>query len=387
MRKTQEELQDLMIKNNVTTLWSWSKYNTYLTDPYSYLLKYVLKIPEDTNGNAYSFLGGFIHEVLEEFYNGNITNDEMVSLFKDKIFEQQLMDIRFASDEEKNSSIGDGYIETITHFLYNYVKDENAKLESCVHIKIGDYLFYGYIDKVHIENGILFIDDFKTSTIYKGEKINKEKGQLLLYTLAINKMLNIPLEKIKSRWNFAKYVHIDCEQVNGKITTTSSKRNVIVETLQAKLKIWCKKFGYTMEQFEYWFEEANKLNKINFVDYECLSPFPKEVREKFVIRDCLVEIDISDEEIEDFLKQVKETCDEIVEKENQYAILRDNKLFWVDIDNKNSFFFTNLCGYSAKYHEPLKQYLENLVFINTDDSIGKKQSDADSDFLSALLGD
>ena len=387
MRKTQDELQQLMMQYDAKTLWSWSRYNTYHTDPYSYLLKYILKIPEDKNGNAFSFLGGFTHEALEEFYEGNLDNQGMVNLFEDKVFEQQLMDIRFASDDDRNDSIRNKYIDNIKHFLHNYIKDEDAKIESCVHIKIGDHLFYGYVDKIHVEYGTLYVEDFKTSTQYKGEKIHKEKGQLLLYSMAIHEMSGIPLSKIKARWNFCKYVSIDCEQVNGKIANTVSERNAILDTLRAKLKTWCSKFGYSAEQFEEWFEKANVINGEQFIDFQCLEPFPKEVRDKFVIKDCLVEVPVTEEELNKFILQIKETCDIIINKEKEYSVLRDNNLFWIDIDNKNSFFFTNLCGYSAHHHAPLKAYLDTLTFMSGDDMDSTNKSKADSEFLKALLGD
>ena len=387
MRISQEEIQDLMIQNDVVNLFSWSKYNTYLNDPYSYLLRYILKIPEDKVSNAYSFLGSVTHNLLERFYDDSLTNKEMVKEFEDKIFEQKLMDIRFMSDDEKNNTIGDRDVENVKHFLYNYKKDENAHLEKLMYIKIGEHLFYGYIDKMHTKDNILYIDDFKTSAIYKNDKIDKEKGQLLLYSMAINKMSQIPFDKMKARWNFCKYVNVDCEQVNGKIVRTTSERNIILNTLKAKLKTWCSKFGYSIDDFEKWFEMADKLNREKFLDIDCLSPFPSDIKNKFKIKDCLVQIEINIEEVEKFLLQIKENCDIIIDKEKEYSILRDNNLFWIDIDNKNSFFFTNLCGYSAKHHAPLKKYLDSLTFMSNESSSFDKKSKEDNEFLKALLGD
>jgi hypothetical protein len=351
-----------------------------------------MKVPEDKVTNAFSFLGGFTHDVLEDFYKGTIDNDDMCSLFENKVFEQQIMDIRFAADDDRNDSISAKYVSCIKHFFKNYIKDDNAILEQFVYLKVGEHLFYGYVDKFHVEtdangNKTIFVDDFKTSTMYKGEKQTKEKGQLLLYSIAVSEMYKIPLSQIRARWNFAKYVSVDCEQVNGKIAVMNPERNCIVETLRAKLKTWFSKCGYSEEDFEKYFAEAKKFNEEDLIDLDCLKNIPEEVRKKFNIRDCLIEIEINDSEIEDFKKKLHDVCDEIKAKENQYQITRDDSLFWITIDSKNSFFFLSLCGYSAKHHAPLKQYFDELDAMESSRIAENNKSNEESEFLKALLGD
>lgn len=394
MRKTQEELQSLMIHNEVKNIWSWSKYNTYLKDPYGYLLKYILKVPEDKMANAFSFLGGFTHEVLEEFYEDKLDNDEMVKRFEDIIFEQKLMDIRFATNDEMNDLIRVKYISCIKHFFKNYVKDGNATIEKFVYLKTGNHLFQGYVDKFHAEineedvmNSKLYIDDFKTSTMYKGDKAEEEKGQLLLYTIALSEMYNIPYDKITARWNFLKYVAIDCLQVNGKWVTMYAERNDIAEKLKAKMRTWFTKSknNYTDEYFDECFNEVTKLNKEMFIDADCLKNLPEDVKDKFIIKDALVEIIINEDEIIRFKKELDDNCNEILKKEQEYAITKNDDLFWTDINPKNSFFFMSLCGYSAKHHLPIKKHLESLD--NMGNVVFGGKSSGDIDFLNNLLGD
>lgn len=396
MRKTQEELQSLMIQNNVQNIWSWSKYNTYLKDPYGYLLKYILKVPEDKMANAFSFLGGFTHEVLEEFYEDKIDNDDMVKMFEDIIFKQKLMDIRFSSGDEMNDLIRVKYISCIKHFFKNYVKDDNATIEKFVYLKTGNHLFQGYVDKFHVEineedikDSKLYIDDFKTSTMYKGSKIDEEKGQLLLYSIALSEMYNIPYDKITARWNFLKYVAIDCTQVNEKVVTMYAERNDIAEKLKAKMRTWFSKSknNYSDEYFEECFAEVERLNKEEFIDTDCLKNLPKDVREKFVIRDALVEITVDEDEILKFKKELDNNCNEILTKEKEYAITKNDDMFWTDIDAKNSFFFMNLCGYSAKHHLPIKKHLESLNNMGDVAFGGTSTNSSDAEFLKNLLGD
>ena len=75
----------------------------------------------------------------------------------------------------------------------------------------------GYLDFIQTEpDGGIIITDFKTSTLYRGDKIQNESGQLLVYAEGIRQLLNIPLEMIKCRWNFLKYVDVTVLQANGK---------------------------------------------------------------------------------------------------------------------------------------------------------------------------
>jgi hypothetical protein len=54
---------------------------------------------------------------------------------------------------------------------------------------------------------------------------------------------------------------------------------------------------------------------------------------------------------------------------------------------KNSFYFANLCGYSANKHKPYKLYLENLEREKDGDLLGNNKSqepEEDDDDLSWL---
>ncbi len=359
MRKTSEELQNLMIKFDAKTLWSWSKYNSYFTDPYSYLLKYIKKIKPDRGGNAYSFLGGVAHDLLEKFYKGEIDNKGMVQEFSDKAAIRELSNIRFDANDERNESIGNKYIECVKHFLNEYEKQEGAKLEQFICGKIGDHLFQGYVDKMYVKDNILYVEDYKTSTMYTGKKIDTEKGQLMMYAILLNKMFpQIPIDRIKIKWNFLKYVSIDCEQVNGKIATTHSIRNEIGDKLENKLKTWLKKEKCSDEEIEDAIQDVKTNNTMYYKDRDCLENLSKTVQDKFVIRDCVVEIDINAKEIDLFINDVNRKCNQILDKEKEYKQTENDKLFWVTIDNSNSYYFNTLCDYSTKHHMPLKEYYE-----------------------------
>ena len=77
----------------------------------------------------------------------------------------------------------------------------------------------------------------------KGAKAENESGQLVLYAIGLNQQ-GIPMDKIKIRWNFLKYVTIQYEQKNGTVKTREVERCKIGESLQSNAKTWLKAFGY-----------------------------------------------------------------------------------------------------------------------------------------------
>lgn len=379
MRKSNEEVQEIMRLNNATEIYSWSKIQTYHTDPYSYLLRYILKVPPDRGDNSYSYLGGITHSLLEDFYDNKYTNEEMIQQFHEKVMLNDMAGIKFSSNDDQNETIKNKYVDCISHFLREYVKDDNAKLEQYVYGYIGDYFFGGYIDKMHGVDGVLYIDDFKTSTIYSNQKIENDKGQLFIYAILMHQTYNIPYEKICVRWNFLKYAKITYTQINGKQAVTYIERNKIGDKLTAKIKTWLKKYKYTDDEINEYIKNVCEANTIHGMDRECIKCLPQEIQEKFIIEDGLLEVPINEQEVEEFIKNFTETCAQVVEKTKLYNDSKDEKIFWSDINKNNSYYYSNLCSYSAKHHKPLKEYYDNLekmqtettVDINSDDELMK----------------
>ena len=64
MRLTYEELEKVKKKFNVDTLWSFSKFDSYRTSQYEWMLKYIKHLPENNEKqSAYAPLGGAVHDV------------------------------------------------------------------------------------------------------------------------------------------------------------------------------------------------------------------------------------------------------------------------------------------------------------------------------------
>ena len=335
MRKQFEEIQLIANKLGCDEIYSWSKYNQYKGDTYTFFLRYILKIPEDRKDSIYGVFGNASHDILEKYYNKEISYTDMIEIFEEKLFE----------------------------------------------FTIGN-LIQAYVDAIHMEKredkDILVITDWKTSSIYKGKKILKEQGQLILYSYGVHKKLNIPMDQIVARWAFLKYVEVECMQANGKLKSRIIERNSIGSSLSSNAKMWLKKSDnkFSEEEIDDYLSQMLIDNSI-----DCL---PDDVKSKFVVKDCYVEISLDDESIQELLDDIIKTVEEIKEKQIEYKNTLDNKIWWQDVTDTESYFLANLNGYSAKIHAPYKAYLESLdMFKNKENS--NKVEEEDLTWLTELL--
>ena len=235
-RKTPEQLQKIKEKHNVSQLYSWSKYNCYASDPYTYYLKYIKKIPEDRNDSIYGISGGYAHTILEKLYGNEIKYEDMINEYENALLDFYMSNLKYDRfNEEKNLLIAQKYEYCLKHFFKNHQQIKNkVLLEQFVLIWIGKFLFQGYIDFLHKEDDCYIITDWKTSSIYEGDKILKECGQLLLYAESLLQK-GIPIENIKIRWAFLKYVTVENELANKNKNTRNISRDGIGKSLYLSL--------------------------------------------------------------------------------------------------------------------------------------------------------
>lgn len=380
MRLTYEQLEEVKKKFGVNQLWSFSKFDSYRTSKYEWMLKYVKHLPENNEQqSAYASLGSAVHDQLEGLYDGSINYENMVSNFEDiwttNIDIAGLVFDR--NDSKKNENIRNKYHDDLVHFFANYKQlPYKMQNEQFVTIKItDDIVMQGYLDACYKnEDGIVTIVDYKTSTQYSGKAIREHAAQLVLYSEAL-RQLGIPRDNIRCCWNFLKYVNIDCKQINGNIKTRTIERYEIGSKLQASVKTWLKKLGYEEDMMEY----LDALVQTN--DIKCL---PKDVQEKYIINDCYVYVD----DIWDFYEELKveiiETITEIDEKVIEYKQLvkygdeeAAEKLFWDDEESlkSQSYYYNNLCGYSIPTIKPYKQYLDKITAEKNGGLLGNNPAD------------
>lgn len=369
MRLSYEELNKVKEEYGVDILWSFSRFNCYRTSKYEYMLKYIEKVKENNDKmSAYAPLGTVCHDNIEAYYDGKLSADSLPNEFDDAF----TVNIDIAGlcfdrcDNTKNENIKTKYYKNLMHYFENFKPmDVTPKLEQFLTIKVtDDIVFQGYCDCLSIEDGYCIVTDFKTSSIYKGKKAEKESAQLVLYSEALRQK-GFPKDKIKARWAFLKYVDIDCEQVNGKIKTRTVERSEIGNSLQASAKTWLKKYGYEDDLLVY-LDALAQSNDIKVL--------PEDVQKKFVVKDCYVYIDNIWDLYDELKDEIIEIIAEINEKTKKYNELKDvdleaaENLFWDDDETlkAQSYYFNNLCGYNIPTVKPYKQYLDR---INTDKNL------------------
>lgn len=368
-RLSYEELEAIKKKHNVTRLWSWSRMNTYMTSKFEYLLKYILKSKEDRCDSCYTTLGTICHDTLEKFYEGKIEYKDMIDDYNDGFTTAiTIADLKFCrSDEEKNKSIGEKYNENLVHFFKNHtVYKHKLLVEKPITVNIEGNVFVGYIDAMYKdEDGYYYPLDFKSSSIYTGKTLEENSGQLVLYSIGLSQ-LGIPMDKIRAAFNFLKYCTIKYEQKNGTIKYRNVERCKIGESLQSNAKTWLKHFGYEPDEY--------LMNMLDTNGIDCL---PEEVRKKYEITDCHVYVDLSDLAISKWVNNITTTLKDIELREKDYEETKALECFWDDEEDvkKESYYFANLCAYSATKHLPYKAYLEKF-----------EASQKNDDMFSGLLG-
>lgn len=355
MRLTSEEIQAICQKYNVESLWSFSRYDSWFNNKYEWFLKYVVKETPKGESSPYGALGTVAHDIIDKWYSNEIKEEDMADEFENEfVCNIDMLDLKFnRSDEEANKKLKVKYLENLMHFFKHAQKlPYNLVTEKPIIIKVTDgIVFHGYIDGIYKdENDIYNILDFKTSTRFTGENLKQHSKQLVIYAEGVHQ-LGVPRDKIKISFEFLKYVTVKYQQVKGDWKETIIERREIGSKLQAKAKVWLKKLGYEDEMDEL----LNQMLVDNSID--CL---PDDVKAKFEITDCYVEVENWQDLWENLKEEIIETIGEIEEKKKQYEETGDETIFYsTDEELKAaSYYLSQLSDYSIPQLKDYANYLE-----------------------------
>ena len=379
MRKTSEELNELCKQLNTDILWSWSRVNCVHNSLYEYYLKYIKHATPDRDNSIYTVTGGICHDIIEKFYNEEISYEQMIDEFNDGwMTAYEIGELKFdRSDSDKNQNIANKYYKDLAHFFTNHKKlPYKLQLEQFVTVKIGDEFYQGYIDCCYKdEDGNYTILDWKSSSIYKGDKALNECGQLVMYAMALHQK-GIPYNKIKIAWDFLKYQCVTVESKKGEKKIREIERSELGSSLKANAKTWLKHFGYDdqMEEYLTALEESNDIYVL-----------PVEVQDKYEFADCIVYVDLTEELIKKWEDYIIETTKDIRNKTAEYERTLDEHIWWEDEESikKQSYYFSNLCSYSATLHKPYGAYLDKFNMLKNI-LAAKKQKIEDEEDMSWL---
>lgn len=426
-RLNRDQLNIIKDKFSVKQLWSFSKVSTYSTCSWLYKLKYIDRI-RVKGDNCWTWWGTVSHDLIQGLYDGEHTYDEMIGKFEDKILEYNVMDsLKFPDESQYESYIANlrHYFQNVKQLPYNVV---NEKPVLATFTGKEQYVFQGYIDSEFVdEDGNLVILDYKTSSIsgFSGDKLIEKSRQLMIYAFGISlfgrqvngKMQKFPLNKIRIRYDMMKYLNITYLQKNGKEKTTKSERRSWVaklsvplrkdleeapkqiESLEKEIAKLEKKIGMkktTQEEAEAYAVEIEKIHeKIGFwsehlydilevnemidraITENTLDSLPKHVRDKYTVTDCYIDVEMTEDIINEFKLDLVKALDEITEKTAEGN--PDEAFTRGHIGAADSFYCVNLCD--MKNHCSFyKEYQEhNAMFIDK-----KKEAPSDEELLKML---
>ena len=386
MRLTKEQLEKVKIKYGVDRLWSWSRVNTYLTSPYEYFLQYIKHEKPLQDDSAYAPLGTVAHDLLEKYYSNEVSKEDMADKFDESWIEQiALGGLKFnRSDDERNENIKSKYYDNLIHYFNNFNPLKyQVYLEKFITVKVRDSVLQGYADIIWKDDeGYTHIGDFKTSSIYKGDNLKQKSGQLMLYALGLNQM-GIPFEKIKIEFNFLKYINVEvCQKTKDKITgkyktkVRQLERYNYVEKLDASILMWLKTVNIEGFEAEAILDKCRKENS--------LESLPDAIKDKFKVDDCWVEVELTQDSIEELVNSIDETIRHIEDIEREYDRTKDEKLFWDSKESlqKESYYLSELCSYSISQHKPYKEYIDELNMFKNNNNTA--DDDDDEEWLKDL---
>ena len=169
-------------------VWSYSRIECFCDCPYRFFLKYFAGVKEKPL--FYSSYGSFIHKLIEQYYKGALTKDEMVTKFLTD-FSKEVRGTRpQESTVTKYIQCGCEYLRSFQPFRFNMID-----VEKRVEFNIDGTPFVGFIDYLGEEDGELVIVDNKSRDLkprskrakptLKDQELDSMLKQLYIYSAAV----------------------------------------------------------------------------------------------------------------------------------------------------------------------------------------------------------
>ena len=274
----------------------------------------------------------------------------------------------------------------------------------------------------------MVILDYKTSSIsgFSGAKLLEKSKQLMIYAMGITQhgrmvdgeMKQFTVDQIKIRYDMMKYVNISYAQKNGKEKVTKAERRnwvaklgvplrkdledvskqlesldkeyrklerkhnakVRTEEEKAQLKLEMEHIDKVAEELSYHLYNVIEINEMidEAINTNSLAKMPQYIQDKYTLTDCYIDVELNQEILDEFKKELIKTLDDITVKsaevDKEQAFTRER------IDNADSFYCVNLCDLKSecKFY---KEFKENQgMFLNK-----REEAPSDEELL-ALLG-
>lgn len=169
-------------------VWSYSRIECFNDCPYRWFLKYIRQYKETPQ--FYSSYGSFMHKLLEGFYKGELTKEEMLTKFLFD-FSDEVQGIRpQESTVKKYITSGIEYLKGFEPLPYNVLG-----IEKKVEFEINGIPLVGFIDYLGEKDGEIYIVDNKSRDLKprsnrkqptaNDKEIDEMLRQLYIYSAAI----------------------------------------------------------------------------------------------------------------------------------------------------------------------------------------------------------
>lgn len=356
MRLTHDEIKALKDKYDKKYIYSYSALNTFTTSPYEYYLQKIKKEPQDAEASIYASLGGVSHDCLEMYYTNQIKYEDMLDRFQDGwVANREVLGLKFnRSDKDMDTAISNKYYKDLEHFFKHHsIIPHKVECERHLHCLVGDNLMNGYADAIFVEDGNVHIIDFKTSSMFKD--VRAKSYQLTLYAMCLMAM-GMPRERIKIAFNFLKFTTVTISQANGEQKKRDIERAKIGTALKSNATMWLKKDKSLSQE-----DIDNYIS--DMIMYNTTELLPDEVRSKYIFEDCYVYVPLDEELVEECANYITTTIEDITARFKEYKESGYDESVWYDTPesvDEQSYYFANLCGYTAQKHVPYKMYLEKF---------------------------
>ena len=168
--------------------WSYSRIECFSSCRYKFFLKYIKHIQECPM--FYASYGSFMHRLIEQFYKGELTKEDMLIKFLFG-FQNEVKGERSSGNiVQKYIEKGTQYIQNIQRLPYNVVA-----VEKKVEFDIDGIPFIGFIDLLGEKDGEYYVVDHKSRDLKprsgrakptkKDEELDDMLRQLHLYAAAV----------------------------------------------------------------------------------------------------------------------------------------------------------------------------------------------------------
>lgn len=169
-------------------VWSYSRIESFNDCPYRFFLKYISKCKD--SDKFYASYGLFMHKLIENYYRGVLSKDEMLIEFLTG-FSKNVRGIRPPeSTVQKYIRCGVEYLKGFQPFKYPMVD-----VEKRVEFEIDGLKFVGYIDYLGKEDGEYYVIDNKSRDLkprsnrekptVKDRELDSMLKQLYIYSAAV----------------------------------------------------------------------------------------------------------------------------------------------------------------------------------------------------------